>query len=304
MNFEHFINTLLRRCVPHKGFKKVIPEEKIVDALIKRKVYKSFEIVFVHKSYNQDSMSGDNYEIHEFLGDPLLNSCVAHYIHNRFPKIVSIKWLTRLKHNFMSQKMCAKFAEQLGFFRFIKYAKRVEVELEDRSESNKVYMSLLEDVFEAFIGKLNEVVNEETKSMAGYLFIYNFIKSLMDKIEIQLDYKIVFDGRTRLKEVYDKQPWGHMKNLIRVTSHRDESAPIGKKEIHTCEVYAFLDNKMTLVGRAVTNSKKESEHAACNAAIEKLAKYGINEYIHSPYERNVDKKGLMIQRMEDRKKDL
>ena len=78
-----------------------------------------FERVFTHKSADEEN----NYESNEFLGDLVLNHCIGKYLSKRFPQLdcaPGVRVITRLKINLVSKKYLSQFAENLGFWDYIK----------------------------------------------------------------------------------------------------------------------------------------------------------------------------------------
>ncbi len=290
-DFLKFIKSLLKRC-------KL--KDQTIDAILSYKGRENmsglecFRYAFTHKSY--DGIEGLNYELYELLGDTILNEIVVEYISRRFPRVVSVKWLTRIKHNLISKKVCGTLAEGLGFFKYILYGNEKEDELQVKDCSNKIYMSMLEDTLEAFLGCLVDISNSMHKYKIGYHFAYNFISDILDEIRIPITYDEVFDAKSRLKEIYDKRGW-KIKNEIQVSSKINNDAPIGMRTSHTVKVYGYpLGDKTSTYQNRVLLSCQEAksigiaEQLACEESIAKLRKYNIVDIPPNPYERNLDSK--------------
>jgi dsRNA-specific ribonuclease len=180
--FTTFITGLIRRM---KISDKYIPD------LIKTGI-PLYTSAFTHSSAD----ANDDYEVFEFAGDKLVNYVLSKYILKKFanvPKSQAVKIFTRIQINMQSKKELAILAEKLGFFEFISSNYFVR---------EKDFTSLLEDVFEAFIGasdRLFEMVFQ--KPMVGLVFISNMLFDLWDEVEIKIDYDNLFDSKTRLKEL-------------------------------------------------------------------------------------------------------
>lgn len=251
-----------------------------------------FRIAFIHKSVGGDL----NYEILEFVGDVALNMAVVQYITSHFPTVISVKFLTRIKHNLVSSKELGKRAENLGFFRHIIYDKEtMDAKLVERDETNDVYRSMLEDTLEAFVGALVTVLDFGKREKTGYHFVYNFISHLIDSGDpIEVRYQKVFDPKSRLKELFDKFKWPLNRLLHTRTETFPEAAP-GHRTKHTVSVYGYPNGDRTdnqrnkvLLGQADDKSEIGAQHKACEQAIEKLKMYHIYENESSPYESNQD----------------
>lgn len=152
-----------------------------------------YEQVFTHPSANTDA----NYEHWEFLGDVTLNKSVAWYLSRRFPQLncsKGVKILTRLKINLISTKSFSSFAKQLHFWDFISCSEETR-----QFKMNKV----LEDVFEAFFGVTEYLLDTRVRLGVGEHFCYNIIAHLLDTLDISLRHDKLFDAKTRLKEIFD-----------------------------------------------------------------------------------------------------
>ena len=90
--------------------------------------------------------------------------------------------------------MFAGLAHRLHFLPFISSdAYTQQYELDD----------LLEDVFEAFFGATECILDNHFQIGAGYTACYAMIERFMHTIPISLKYKDLYDSKTRLKELFD-----------------------------------------------------------------------------------------------------
>ena len=198
-DFKAFIITLLQRA---KIGPKWLPVFTDVESM------KMFELAFTHSSF--DEMN--NYELVELIGDGVVNASVTAYLREWDPNIISVKYLTRLKHNITSKKDLALMAEKAGFYPFIKigaelYERFAEM-TPDFRHGNRDYMSLLEDCFEAFVGTLKILADSRMNCPAiGFVVGYRFVKSFLQELTISLKYEDVFDAKTRYKELCDRRKW-------------------------------------------------------------------------------------------------
>jgi hypothetical protein len=173
-----------------------------------------FSQIFTHPS-----ISEQNYEYYEFLGDLVVNKSIGQYLSRRFPQLrcpQGVRVLTRLKINLVSKKVLAEFAESLGFCDFI------SATMEYRMTKKK---PMLEDCFEAFMGAVEQQIDEKCASRdkkdrptsgGGYRICYNIIQNILDTYPIcgglpdqngiqqgRLVYSDLVDAKTRLKELFD-----------------------------------------------------------------------------------------------------
>lgn len=155
-----------------------------------------FQTAFTHPSYTQQGE--DNYEFLEILGDVTVNKSIVWYLQNRYPHLKNqkgVSTLSQLKANLVSSKSLSSFAENLGFWSFVRMNEVT------RTRNKK---KVLEDVFEAFIAALEMVVDNCNGPFTGYGVCYKLISKILDKTHISLSYTDLKDAKTRLKEIFDK----------------------------------------------------------------------------------------------------
>jgi len=182
--FKSFIQTLLQR----SHLKK-----KYIDLLTNTESMNLYSDAFTHISIDPDR----NYEYLEILGDVTCNKSIVWYIKERFPQLQNsdgVKVIARLRINLVSKKNFAMIAESLGFIDFISCEKEI------KEQKGK---SLLEDVFEAFFGATEVLIDGLLGNGAGYGICFRILKSILDELNISLKYEDLYDPITRLKETFD-----------------------------------------------------------------------------------------------------
>jgi len=182
--FRVFIQTLLKR----SGLK-----EKYIQSLTSDDGMKIYKQAFTHISIDPE----ENYEYLEILGDVTCNKIIVWYIKDRFPCLqntAGVKVIARLRINLVSKKNFSSIAETLGLGKYIACQKEI------REQREK---SLLEDVFEAFIGATEMLVDANIEHGAGYGVCFRLLKSVLDTTHISLRYEDLYDPITRLKETFD-----------------------------------------------------------------------------------------------------
>jgi dsRNA-specific ribonuclease len=175
-------------------------KDKYIDVLTKDENMKKFSKAFTAASAN----SNENYEQFEQLGDVSANKFIVWYSYKRFPQLkcpLGVKVVARLRINYGAKNSFAKIAEELGFWPYISAA-------EDGTDRSAKYRSrhkkdLLEDVFEAFVGCVEQILDEEYRPGVGYGIIYDILASIFDKISISLKFEDLIDAKTRMKEIFD-----------------------------------------------------------------------------------------------------
>lgn len=253
IEFRLFIQSLLSRSKLAK---------KNIEFLTNAKNIKFYETAFTHRNVDIEN----NYEFYELMGDVTCNKIIVWYIKQRFPflnNMNGVKVVARLRINLVSKKSFSKWAERLGFEKFISY---------DEETKAKQNMSVLEDCFEAFFGITELLINEHYK-MGGYHFAYQILASIIDEEKISLQYTDLYDPITRLKETFDyfnaiemksEHPklWGTIKfetrrmetctqvKLIQkiglredILLKKEESAPLDEIKHSLCEQYLSILKK-------------------------------------------------------------
>lgn len=183
--FKSFIQSLLAK----GGIKKDYIDLATDDTSIK---------VF-HKAFTSETVDmNNNYQVLEMKGDVTANKFIINYMYDRFPKlncIKGVKIVARLRINYGSKTSFSEIARSLGFWKYISATVNVrKYEMKD----------LLEDVFEAFIGAIEQILDTKTRRIGfGYSCAYHVLKSIFDEKQISLKYEDLYDSKTRLKELFD-----------------------------------------------------------------------------------------------------
>jgi dsRNA-specific ribonuclease len=251
--FNELIKSLLRR-----GNLK----EKYVKDLISAKNMKLYEQSFTHQSANSEN----NYEVFEQVGDVLVGQFIINYCYKRFPQLKctrGVKVVARLKINLGSKESLYKIGESLGFWEYISATDK-EREIKKKS--------LIEDVFEAFLGCTSQILDEKYKPGVGYAICYDILSSIFDNIDISLAYDDLYDAKTRFKEIIDKYP-----NLTKIeyTDTHDE--------IFTANLFITIDGKRTFLGSGRAPKKADALQKASKEGIEFLNKRGFKKDISDEY---------------------
>lgn len=261
--FKHFITVTLSKVLGPKNVALFTDDESM----------QIFRRAFIHPSVN----SSYNYEQLEFSGDAVVNTCVAQYLRERFPRVINSKYLTRLKHNLISKSDLSALSEKNGFLSHIYYDSR------QVQRNTEEFTSMMEDVLEAFFGALIIVINKKKRNGVGFGVCYYLIKKMYDEREISLNYWDIFDPRSIIKELFDMLKWHFEKN----TPYRKEGNgyratiygfPNGDRE-------AKPENK-TQLASVVKGTKTEAEQSSAQNALYVLRKrYNIRPSYPSPYSR-------------------
>jgi dsRNA-specific ribonuclease len=139
----------------------------------------------------------NNYQVLEQLGDLTGNKFIVWYIYERFPQLKcadGVKVAARLRINYGAKNSFCDIADKLGFWPFISATNDL------RHRKRK---PLLEDVFEAFIGATELILDEQVRHGVGYACVYKVLTAIFDGMNISLAYEDLYDAKTRLKELFD-----------------------------------------------------------------------------------------------------
>ncbi len=260
---------------------------------------------FTHPSVNEDC----NYEILEMAGDSIVYISVIQYLKSRLPACncpAGVRILTRLKIDWVSKKMLFTKAESLGFWNF------VHATIPVRNSERK---SILEDVFEATLQAIFESVKiykiqktvKEGKAREGkpvdaglaFSVITHLTRSLYDEIPIcgklpttmctdvhnidngymqqtgSLDYALLVDPKTRLKELADV--WSHKLGKIYTEVTEIEVGEYTQKQMRLYVKKKGREINLVRPGVTVKSAslQKDAHQLAAEEALEALHTQGI-----------------------------
>ncbi len=246
------------------------------DITHKVKNLENFKIAFVHISYlktqqltdkfikllkeiepvkinnNMVPLQENSYEVLEFLGDAVIHSIIAEYLHHRYPD-KDQGFLTKLRTKIEKGETLNKFSRKLEFNKFAVISRNIE--LAGGRENN---INIMEDIFEAFIGALKLETNYETCQK----FVINLIDSEIDFAELinnEDNYKELLMQYYH-KNGYKTTPTYHQVNQVNTVDERPRKLfemlvrnPDGKE-----------------IGRGTSTSKVSAAQFAAKIALDKL----------------------------------
>ncbi len=150
-----------------------------------------FELALTHSSYNSDANTKHHdYERLEFMGDSVLGFVVADLIYKNKSDMEPGK-MSKLKSFLVKSHSLALFARQIGLEKYIRIGNSVDREKMFKADN------VLEDVTESLIGAL--YLDQ------GLDFTYNFIKSYILDLIINIDEDDIVDYKTQLQEALQSQ---------------------------------------------------------------------------------------------------
>ena len=214
----------------------------------------------------------NNYQFYEQLGDITANKFLVWYFYRRFPYLKmkeGVQIVARLRIKYGAKEVFYKIANALGFWDFISAPVSV------RSCCKK---SLLEDVFEAFIGVSEYIIDKIYGVGVGYSIIYTFLKKIFDNIKISLKYEDLFDPKTRIKELFDyNSDLGSLK-------YKYEKILLNEYIYFKSKIYIFKEGKEILISEGYANLKIDSEQNVANKALKILHKKGYKNKVPKFYD--------------------
>lgn len=260
---------------------------KYISAVLTDDNMKILDAAFTHESANPNR----NYQFLENLGDSSANKVLVWYFSRRFPQIncpEGVNTLARLKINYGAKKSYAAFGKKLGLWPYVSASASVR---EAR------YSKTMEDVFEAFIAAIEKILDEAFVIGVGYSAVYDIMKSLMDTLDISLEYTDLFDAKSRLNETicfYLKEnklrPW-YQKYKDKVSSYlkyveekNAENRYVSQAIIQNLEIKGRPLREPKVIGSGVDYVKVEAEIKASEEALKWLARNEISKPIPQFYE--------------------
>lgn len=208
---------------------------------------------FTHASYVNEhrfNQHQDNERL-EFLGDAVLELTVSEYLYNLLPDRPEGE-LTKLRAAIVCEPSLVKFAESLGFGRYVLLGKGEEL------TGGRTRPALLADVFESFVGALYLDQGLETVRS----FLDNHVFPLVEtdgKLQMQMT-----DYKTELQELIQQHNMGTLEYRI-----IEERGPAHEREF-VSEV--LMTNRS--LGKGSGRSKKEAEQQVAAAALLHLKEDG------------------------------
>ncbi len=206
-----------------------------------------FEMAFTHSSVN--GASGKNhfdYERLEFLGDALVGLVTSDLIYHYHPEL-NQGGMSKLKAQFVKTESEASYALKMHLDEYIKVGKSLQGSVKDNH-------SILEDVFESFIGAI--YLDQ------GLSFAYKFVREVFEEDIKHGSLNRLEDPKSMLQEAIQAENKESV--AYRVIKEWGKS-----NDKHFVSAVYFEE---TMLGSGEGKSKKEAEFNAARDALSKLAK--------------------------------
>ena len=199
---------------------------------------------FTHSSYVNETKKGEDYERLEFLGDKILDFLVSEYLY--VSEHLKEGEMTKIRASYVCENALYQYSKKLNFGKYLRLGKGEE------ASGGRDKKAILADVFEAFLAAtyLTYGLNKAKE------VVYDVV---IKAIENKEDY-FLHDYKSILQELLQADKKGVEYVL------ENEEGPSHNK-IFTSVVK--IDG--VILGRGVSNSKKESEQEAAKDALSKQA---------------------------------
>jgi dsRNA-specific ribonuclease len=256
-------------------------KDRYVDILTSDENMKLYGDAFTSELVDENN----NYQVYEQLGDLTGNKFIVWYIYDRFPQLrcaEGVKVAARLRINYGSKQTFSDIAEKLGFWPFVSATNDLR---------QRVKKSLLEDVFEAFLGVTEMILDADVTHGVGYACVYSILAGIFDGIDISLEYEDLYDSKTRLKElfdlhgaklgplVYEDSKNGLISESIayHIQGANYEVRPDGSVNQNRIVPNPGERPKKVMIGMGSASLKADAQQEASKMAIKNLAKQGYEK---------------------------
>ena len=245
-DFKSFIDCILKKGKLKAKYRKILTDDSSMQ------IYAS---AFTSELVD----ANNNYQVLEQVGDLTGNKFIVNYMYERFPQLdctEGVKVVARLRINYGAKQSFSEIARKLGFWPFISATNDMR---------QRKMKPLLEDVFEAFLGATERILDRKKRVGVGYAIVYDILATIFDEMDISLRYEDLYDAKTRLKELFDV--------------HQDKLGSLVYKEdrmdhITISTVYRVKGRNYIKIGKGSAALKSDTQQNAAAAGLETLNKQG------------------------------
>lgn len=203
---------------------------------------KYLERALTHSSYANENFCSSN-ETMEFVGDSVLDLCVAQYLFKT--KDIAEGEMTKLRATYVCEEALVIYANKMELSDHLKLG------VGEESSGGRTRCALIADAFEAVLGAVFLDANFEE----CYKVFSHIVLPYIENID-------VLDNKSKLQELMQADKRTILYDIIQ------ESGPAHNK---TFDAIAILDNSIVL-GKGRGKTKKEAEQNAAKEALSKIAK--------------------------------
>ena len=243
-----------------KKFIRSILQGKIKDSYVNYLTSDDHIKLYGH-AFTSDSIDPvNNYQVYEQHGDLSGNKFIVTYMYQKFPQLQcsdGVKVVARLRIVYGAKQSFSELARKLGFWNFI------SVTADIRQRKMK---ALLEDVFEAFLGVTEYIIDNYKRIGVGYAVVYDILTSMFDKLDISLQYEDLYDAKTRLKELLDIHE--HQLGTLQYTELKHNNMTV-------CSLYLIKNTEKTKISEGIATIKADAQQYASTNALKILEQRGF-----------------------------
>lgn len=249
----------------------------------------------------------NNYQVLEQVGDLTGNKFIVNYMYEKFPQLdcaEGVKVVARLRINYGAKQSFSEIARKLGFWPFISATNDLR---------QRKMKPLLEDVFEAFLGATERILDKKKRIGVGYAIVYDILATIFDDMDISLRYEDLYDPKTRLKELFDvhEESLGpliykeHKEDMITFSSvYRVQGCKYQERPDGTINKKKIIGGKEIKIGEGFASLKTDAQQNAASYALENLKKQGWSKPAPEIYRRfNKGDSGIDLYDIERVKKE-
>lgn len=234
----------------------------------------------------------NNYQVLEQVGDLSGNKFIVNYMYERFPQLdcaEGVKVVARLRINYGAKESFCEIARKLGFWEFISATNDLR---------QRKMKPLLEDVFEAFLGATERILDRRKRVGVGYAIVHDILTSIFNEMHISLRYEDLYDAKTRLKELFDihESSLGPLvykeqkRDMITFsTAYRVQGGKYAEKvDAHgnvSVNKKRILGGKYVKIGEGSASLKADAQQNAATTALETLNKQGWFKPVPAVYQK-------------------
>ena len=234
----------------------------------------------------------NNYQVLEQIGDLSGNKFIVNYMYQRFPQLDcpdGVAVVARLRINYGAKQSFSEIARKLGFWEFISATNDLR---------QRKMKPLLEDVFEAFLGATERILDKRRRVGVGYAIVHDILTSIFDEMDISLRYDDLYDAKTRLKELFDmyesslgplvynerKQDLITFSTVFRVQGgkYTEKTDEHGKMSVNKNKI---IGGKYIKIGEGSAALKADAQQNAAAVALDTLKRQGWKKHIPAVYEK-------------------
>jgi dsRNA-specific ribonuclease len=277
-DFKELISSLLRKGGLRSRYIKMLTDE---DAM------KIYGCAFTSELVDPDN----NYQVLEQIGDLTGNKFIVNYMYERFPQLdcsEGVKVVARLRINYGAKESFCEIARKLGFWNYISATNDLR---------QRKMKPLLEDVFEAFLGATERILDKRKRVGVGYAIVHEILTSIFNDMDISLRYEDLYDAKTRIKELFDahessigplvykeqKRDLITFSTAFRVNGGRYEEKTDERGNI-TVNKKKIIGGQYIKIGEGSASLKADAQQNAASSALDTLKKQGWSKPVPRIYQ--------------------